>query len=228
MPTISRQKSEYIEAQKTRLYDYIIRMTGNAGRAESALLESVRIAQHMDDTPEDLDAIRISLYKMARKFSADIWFGQSKSMLAHLYEDHTEGDDLLDLEFAVDDLPSNQKEFLLLYFRYGFTLDQIADLTSKPLKTVSSGLKVAQKNLIDALGSDQSEQIKEFISVPYIKYETQTEDIAALLDEMKEPLKIPKMLIALCIFLLTAYLLWHLDLIGQVLVWLAELFQTKL
>jgi hypothetical protein len=203
-------------------------MTGNAGRAESALLESVRVAQHSDDTPEDLAEIRVSLYKMARKFTADIWFGEAKSMLAPLYEDHTEGDYLLDLEFAVDDLPSNQKEFLLLYFRYGFTLEQVADLTSKSLNTVSSGLKVAQKNLIDALGSDQSEKIKEFIDVPFIKYETQTEDIVALLDEMKGPIRAPKMLIALSTLLLTACLLWYLDLVAPAWAWLAGLFHSIL
>lgn len=213
MQKTSGHMSEFIDAQKPGLFDYIMRMTGNPGRAESALFESVRVAQHMDVSSEDLDAIRVGLYKMARKFTADVWYGEFKFMLERLYEDHTEGDNLIDLEFALDELPSNQKEFLLLHFRYGFSVEQIADLTSKPFATVSSGLKIGQKNLFDAINMQEVGQIKELIEVPFIKYETQTEDIAELFDSIKQPFKVPKGLLALCIFLLLGYALWHYEMI---------------
>lgn len=215
--------SVYIEAQRPSMYDYIVRMTGNIGRAESAILEAVRVALHMDNLSEDQAEVRVSLFKMARKFTADVWYGEFKLMLDKLYESFTEPGELKDIELAIDDLPSNQKEFLLLHYRYDFSVVQIAELTSKPLATVNSGLKVALKNLNESIQIKDAGRLKELVQVPFIKYETQTQAIDELLESIKQPVRLPVKLLVLGVFFGLIYLAWEFEALGmlweQILSW---------
>lgn len=200
--------SLYIEAQRPNMYDYIVRMTGNIGRAESAILEAVRIALHMDNLSEDQAEVRVSLFKMARKFTADVWYGEFKLMVDKLYDDFTGPSELRKIELAIDDLPSNQKEFLLLHYRYEFSVAQIAELTSKPLATVNSGLKVALKNLSESFQIGDAGLIKELVQVPFIKHETQTQAIDELLESIKQPVRLPIKILSVGIFFSAIYFAW--------------------
>lgn len=124
-----------LNSEKDRLFDYIMRMTGQLNRSMSTTEEVIGVVTPVAEREETLQELLVLLYKTARNFTIEIWNAETSRLENSAYTLVAGGkpvkhaDDLLALEHVVRSLPAKQREVLLLRERFGFSPDEIAELT---------------------------------------------------------------------------------------------------
>ena len=131
----SQSKEDVIKKEGPLLFDFIVRMTADSDQASSLLLEvSAAITGERDDADED---IRLLLFKTARNFANHKWLELPDELLDIVYQDVNGAELLKAVEKSLSAMPANQREVMLLRFRYGFNVEQIVSLTNIKAKNVN-------------------------------------------------------------------------------------------
>jgi DNA-directed RNA polymerase specialized sigma24 family protein len=124
-----------LNSEKDRLFDYVMRMTGQLSRSAATTEEVIGVVTPVADREETLQELLVLLYKTARNFTIEIWNADTSRLENSVYATVAGGkpvknaEDLLALEHVVRSLPAKQREILLLRERFGFSPDEIAELT---------------------------------------------------------------------------------------------------
>jgi DNA-directed RNA polymerase specialized sigma24 family protein len=131
-----------IESESERLFDYLMRMTGQMSRSHETVLEVCQSVKAVADEHEDLQEFLVVFYKTARKFSIDIWNADTSRLENSAYgapmgaKPDKDFALMLALESIVRSLPPKQREILILHERLGFSPDEIAEITSYGMSDV--------------------------------------------------------------------------------------------
>jgi DNA-directed RNA polymerase specialized sigma24 family protein len=124
-----------LNSEKDRLFDYVMRMTGQLSRSMATTEEVIGVVTPVADREETLQELLVLLYKTARNFTIEIWNADTSRLENSAYTANEAGksaknsEDFLALEHVVRSLPPKQREILLLRERFGFSPDEIAELT---------------------------------------------------------------------------------------------------
>lgn len=140
-----------LEGERSALYDYLVRMTGEMERSYDSMEEVLRAIYHHADRYNDYSRIRVDIYKTARSFNRDIWNADTSQLEILLPEasvyvkeevtnipgecGKTIEPKVAHREIIEDEVhrvvrqhPPKQREILLLYHRYGFSLREMGDI----------------------------------------------------------------------------------------------------
>ena len=124
-----------LNSEKDRIFDYVMRMTGQLSRSAATTEEVLSVVTPVAENEETLQDLLILLYKTARNFTIEIWNAETSRLENAAYSNSSGGkpvknvDELLALEHVVRSLPPKQREILLLRERFGFSPDEISELT---------------------------------------------------------------------------------------------------
>jgi DNA-directed RNA polymerase specialized sigma24 family protein len=160
---------ELLQSEKTRLFDYMMRMTGQLTRSLDITNETINVLAPVADHEETFEDLLVVLYKTARNFSLDIWNADtsrlengaySASPAAKLDKNLTS---LIALEHIIRSLPPKQREILLLHERLGFSPDEIAEITSYPIGDVEEIFAHAL-GVTEAALTGEAEKVPEFMT----------------------------------------------------------------
>jgi len=160
-----------------KLYNYLLRLTGNREDALDLSQEAFWKAYQALGTLEEAEKFPPWLYRIAHnlalsKFRSDSRHGSEET---GTWPDREEGTGLplsgesvglasgrrvfpLELELiverALEELPDEQREAVLLKVHHGFKFAEIAEILSCPVSTVKSRLYAGLENLKKALAED--------------------------------------------------------------------------
>jgi len=150
-----------LSSEKDRLFDYLMRMTGQVSRSVETLSESINGIFPVADQEENFQDFLVLLYRTARSFAIEDWNADTSRLENVAYSSSDTGLSekmtlqILELERVLRSLPAKQREVILLRLRYGFSLDEIAGISSYPLSDVEEFLAQGLSVTEAALGSDK-------------------------------------------------------------------------
>jgi DNA-directed RNA polymerase specialized sigma24 family protein len=127
-----------LQSEKDRLFDYLMRMTGQVARSLDISEETIAVVEDHASEVETLEDLLVLIYKTGRNFSQDIWNADTSKLENSSYNLQSSKDQLplVQLEVVLRSIPPEQKEIILLRERYGFALDEVAEIS------VTSSLEV--------------------------------------------------------------------------------------
>jgi DNA-directed RNA polymerase specialized sigma24 family protein len=178
----SDELDEILSSECPRLFDFLMRMTGQLSRSSETATESCEAMKGVAFESEDLQEFLISLYKTARKFSVDIWNADTSRLENSAYpvapglKPEKTVALLQSLESIVRSLPAKQREILLLHERFGFSPDEIAEITSYGLGDVEEIFAQALGVVESALPGD-AEKVPSLFTKLYLFPMPSTEDV---------------------------------------------------
>lgn len=124
-----------LRSERGRLFDYIMRMTGQLAKSNDITEEVLASVESAGDDVEDIQQLYVSLYKTARNFASDVWNAETPKLENSAYstisskelgKDHQS---FIAIEAVIRVMPPSQRETLLLRERYGFSIDEVAEIT---------------------------------------------------------------------------------------------------
>ena len=187
---------DLLESEKTRLFDFIMRMTGQVTRSSDTANETISAVIPVAYNEETLEDLLVVLYKTARNFSLDIWNADTSRLENGSYGAPLAGKfdktsaSLMALENIVRSLPPKQREILLLHERLGFSPDEIADITSYPIGDVEEIFAHALGITESALAGD-AEKVPDYMTrlhpfpVP-VSEEQVTQNLSMVFKDLKK------------------------------------------
>lgn len=139
------------DAWAPRLLAYMTTITRDRHRAEDALQNLfVKLATH----PPDLMSPGPYLYQAARREAWRVSKSRPERPLADLDVIAAEGSDPKPLISAIDKLPPDQAEVVLLHAIEGFTFREVARIVRIPADTAASRYRLALEKLKEILRRD--------------------------------------------------------------------------
>ena len=182
----------FLAAERDRLYDYVLRMTGQVSRAYETTDETMLSIESGAGDCETMEEFLTLLYKTARKYAADVWNADTSRLENEVYSRHSSKDaqSLLRLEKVVRMLPAPQREALLLRERLGFAMDEVAEIMGIPTPEVEQIFAEGLGTVEDAL-PDLSKRVPEmFVSVPQFTApepeELQTKNLSLIMQDFRK------------------------------------------
>lgn len=160
-----------VGSEKERLFDYLMRMTGQVSKSLDVMQEAVSGLTSVADQEDDLEEFLVLFYRTARSFAMDVWNADTSKLENAAYsapdQDISEkiSVQLQELERVVRSLPATQREVILLHLRYGFSVDDVSDITSYDENEVKEYLDHAQSVLKSALGKSKEKLEESFIQL---------------------------------------------------------------
>jgi RNA polymerase sigma-70 factor (ECF subfamily) len=142
---------EVFTESQGRLYSYLLYNVPSAEDAQDLLSEIYMAALHSIATLDSSEAIIRWLYGIARRKIADFWRqSHAVSELSDTLEDSTHG---ISLEFreALARLPEQTRQALLLRYREGLSVDEVAQALGRSYKATESLLSRGRTLLKAAL-----------------------------------------------------------------------------
>jgi DNA-directed RNA polymerase specialized sigma24 family protein len=133
---------EIFASENERLFDYLMRMTGQVSKSAETATEAINALAPVADREESLQDLLVLLYKTARNFTIEIWNADTSRLENAAYEAILNGRPdkttvgLTTLEHVLRSLPPKQREILILHERFGFSPDEIAEITGYGLGDV--------------------------------------------------------------------------------------------
>jgi DNA-directed RNA polymerase specialized sigma24 family protein len=123
-----------LAAERNRLFDYIMRMSGQLVRSAEIADESIGVLENDCDQVDSLDELLIYLYKTARNFARDIWNADTSKLENNAYQagGSKEQNLAVKVEHQLRALPPLQREAVILRERLGFALDEVAEIMMTP------------------------------------------------------------------------------------------------
>jgi len=171
---------DLLEAERSNLFDYLMRLTGQVARSlESTDEVFVAITKETIETLASYADLKICIYATARRFNADIWNADISRLLnAALTPRPPTAPDVLATEvadpkaaMAIDKamraLSGEQREVVLLSLIVGFDLAEISEITGKPERNLeqllSQGLVLLRQELVGI--TDVSAYLKSYLAL---------------------------------------------------------------
>lgn len=161
---------EIFASEKTRLYDFLIRMTGQISKSLDIADEAIVAVGPALDLENSLEEVLVLLYKTARNFTIENWNSDTSRLENSSYtvSPGSGGDrnsvHLVSLEHVVRQLQPKLREVFLLHGRFGFSLDEVAVIVGNSVSDVeelfASALRVA-----DAAMPGEADRIPELMTL---------------------------------------------------------------
>ena len=159
LPAFDAIISHYQPAIYSHLYRLLNNPDDAADLAQEVFLKLYKTRERIKAT----ENFRAYLYKIATNAAYD-WLKKKKRHPEDLIIDDEnvnfetieselsyyklEALDIVGLNMALEQIKPAYKNLLLLYYRQGFTYEEISDITGRPLNTVKTGLLRAKKELL--------------------------------------------------------------------------------
>ncbi|MBE0409907.1 MAG: sigma-70 family RNA polymerase sigma factor [Anaerolineales bacterium] len=151
------------------LFKYLYRVTGNQQTAEDLVQEAfIRVIKFQGETPVSFkawaytiarnlarDYFRSATYRQEASDNMDAEVRLTGSTISTVELAALEADERIEVSRALQRLPNDQREVLVLRFYHDLRLEEIAEITSSPLGTVKSRLYHALKKLKGFLESKE-------------------------------------------------------------------------
>lgn len=150
---------ELLENERSGLYDYLLRMTGQVQKSCDTIEEVfLSLNDGLLSEMQTFEDLRLLLYTTARKFNADIWNANTALLENAAIGEHLRGqpldeDALLDVKFQQDldrglrGLKPFDREVAYLRLVVGLALSDIADSLGNPLHAVEAAYDAAMSAL---------------------------------------------------------------------------------
>ena len=157
-----------LASEKDRLFDYLIRMTGQLSRSMEIMHEAISGVTSVGDQEETLNGLFVLFYRTARSFAMEIWNAETSKLENAAYADPDSGlsekitIQLIEIERVLRSLPAKQREILLLSIRFDFALSEVSTITGYPKDDVQELLGQAQ-SVMEAALNKSSAKLKEGI-----------------------------------------------------------------
>ena len=151
----AEELASLLESERSRLYDYVLRMTGQVNRASETAYETMAAVGSVADDSDTLDELLTTLYKTSRNFAIDIWNADTSRLQNDAYQRPNMGDgaNLTRLDKVLRMQPPVQREVLLLRLRLGFDVDEVAEImgisSSDGEQSFAQGLSALEEELSD-------------------------------------------------------------------------------
>lgn len=155
-----------IASEKERLFDYLMRMTGQLSRSMEIMQETISGVTNVGDQEETLAGFFVLFYRTARSFAMEIWNAETPKLENSAYADPDSGlseritIQLIEIERVLRSLPAKQREILLLSLRYEFDLSEVSTITGYPEDDVEELLSQAQ-SVMEAALNKSTAKLKE-------------------------------------------------------------------
>ncbi len=138
---------EILEIERAVMFDYLMRMTGQSGRAKDTLDEVGRTLRTRLSEYHSLPALRVGIYRKAREANRDIWYADTRQLensglsgfSDHDYEASVEALQLLDQ--SLNKLPGIAREVVLLRYRHVFDEHEISQIVGTSRDEIVGHLK---------------------------------------------------------------------------------------
>jgi DNA-directed RNA polymerase specialized sigma24 family protein len=156
-------------SEKVRLFDYLMRMTGQLSKSNATAEEATNSVAAVIDREESLQEVLVILYKTARNFTIEVWNAETSRLenSAYLAAMNGKGDrstsTLIALENVVRSLPPKQREILLLHERLGFSTDEVAEITGFDTSDVEE-LFAQALGIAEAAMAGDAEKVPELLT----------------------------------------------------------------
>lgn len=158
--------AEILRSERDRLFDYVMRMTGQLIKSADIAEETMNtVEQHADDC-DTLEELLVLCYKTARNFAVDVWNADTSKLENSSYAgaQGRENLALVQLESVIRCLPPEQREVLILRERFGFALDEVAEIMVLPVADVEIMFAKALGIVEGNLPEQPSQKIPELLS----------------------------------------------------------------
>lgn len=152
---------QVLSAYEKPIYNHLIRLAGSTDDAADLLQETfIRLYDHRSQIDPDGN-LKNWLYKVATNIAYD-WFRKKKreNLVSLDGEDLSETIEAqlsytnleqeiatIDLENALREIRPHYKNILLLYYREGFSYDEIAGILEIPINTIKTHIRRARQEL---------------------------------------------------------------------------------
>ncbi len=152
---------EIVRTYEKPLYNHLIRLTGNVDEAGDLLQKTFIRLYNWRDRIEKDGNLKNWLYKVSTNLAYDFFRKKKRENLAPLndqaddetiypeltYSSLEHDISVIDLENALREIEPHYKNILLLYYREGFSYEEIAHLLEIPLNTVKTHIRRAKQAL---------------------------------------------------------------------------------
>jgi DNA-directed RNA polymerase specialized sigma24 family protein len=127
---------DFLENERPKIYDYLMRMTGQISRSfesVSEVFQSIADGEAKGDV-DGAEELRCMLYVTARKFNADIWNAETSRLINPAIETGEEGSAAREtvafqaLDKSLRNLKGVEREIVLLRSRCDFEFEGIAEI----------------------------------------------------------------------------------------------------
>lgn len=146
------------------LFDYLYRMSGDKERAQEVALESHRIMRVTVSRVDRIYRKRVLLYKTARSFLGDIWYRKQSDINSEKNRQGLIEIGTCPVQSFLDRLDGETLEFVMLRYRYDFSIEDIAAIMGKKVSQTIKVLANAQIRLDQnhrRFGIDQLKSLKK-------------------------------------------------------------------
>jgi DNA-directed RNA polymerase specialized sigma24 family protein len=209
---------ELFRDEREYLYDYLMRMTGQISRSADTIDEV--FANFTQDTfarYESWEALKLSLYKTARSFAADIWGADTAHLINTAFKSKDEEardvqGKFLKIDSAFKELNPKSREALQLLIRNRLSPPHTVSLMETKPKTLEEYVKGGLDELSEKLGQDPEAVQKQLVALPMhplpeigshgtMELSMMISDIKTRPKGLRSPLTIAVLLTALFIFI---------------------------
>ncbi|MCX6124999.1 MAG: hypothetical protein NTV34_09670 [Proteobacteria bacterium] len=119
-----------LKSERARVFDYTMRMTGQLIRSAEVTDEALSSIELATDEPDTLQELLVLIYKTSRTFAIDVWNADTTKLENSAYAG-LQGKDIQafgQIEAIIRAIQPSHREVLLLRDRYGFALDEVAEI----------------------------------------------------------------------------------------------------
>lgn len=161
--------NEIFASEKPRLFDFLIRMTGQQTKSLDTVDEAILVVGPALDLEDSLQELLVLLYKTARNFTIENWNSDTSRLENSAYTQHGAPVDrntptLVALEHVVRQLHPKQREVFLLHERFGFSPDEVAEIVGNSVGDVEE-LFAGALGAADAAMPGDAERIPELMTL---------------------------------------------------------------
>jgi DNA-directed RNA polymerase specialized sigma24 family protein len=242
--------SAVFQWEQPRLFDYLLRMTGDTPRSSSCVEEVIEALKATPQDWQNLSSLRISLYKTSRSFIADLW-NNSAGDLENLkikqrldskrlkLEQRLADIKLIEVDRALQSLHGSEREPIILMHRYDFSLKNAAKIMGMEPKSFDSAYRTAMAKLVKTgpldLGTEEdfAECVNDLDLHPppevVHKFDTDLQELIVSIKKTRPPWRLMAIATAILVFAIALTVIWWQwpDLLISLVQWIQNEWLSK-